>query len=95
MEQRQSDSRDLAHNTTEMMTPILILMVPQNPIQILCFKQTYSSQEKAERLLDRKSLLGCLSHFGHLPILLPQDRTGFLLSTMSYLGSSYVHTKTI
>ncbi|KAF1856913.1 hypothetical protein Lal_00002070 [Lupinus albus] len=35
-------------------------------------------KKRRERLLDRKSLLGCLSHFGHLPILLPQDRTGFL-----------------
>ncbi|CAL0322820.1 unnamed protein product [Lupinus luteus] len=35
-------------------------------------------KKRRERLLDRKSLLGCLSHFGHLPILLPQDKTGFL-----------------
>lgn len=80
-------------DTTEVMTPILILMVQSrpeahSPIQSLCVKHTPLNKQRRERLLERKSLLGCLSHFGHLPIPLPQDRTGFLLSTMSYLGSS-------
>lgn len=78
-------------DTTEVMTPIWILMVQSrpeaySPIQSLCVKHT--PLKRIERLFLRKSLLGCLSHFRHLPIPLPQDRTGFLLSTMSYLGSS-------
>jgi hypothetical protein len=38
-------------------------------IKSLCVKHTPLNKQRRESLLERKSLLGCLSHFGHLPNL--------------------------